>query len=349
MYENLTFEEVKSNILSRMSTDIDVREGSFTNDMISAVAYEIWKAYQTLDAVISVAFVDETSGEYIDKRCAEYGITRKAGTRATSTLTITGANGTVIPKGKVFLTVDGLQFITDNNVTIAGGNASITATAAEVGEDYNVAAGTILRQFANISGIVSVTNLEASGGTNKETDDALFTRLITFLSRPSTSGNVADYKNWALEVSGCGGVKVFPIWNGPGTVKLLVVDANKEIDNGLPDKVYEYIETMRPIGATVTVYSPSTLSINTSANIKLDGTKTLEEVQAAFSSVLSEHLKTMVFESYSISYARVGGLLLSTEGVEDYDTLLLNNGTSNITIGGETIPVPGSVVLTEVA
>jgi uncharacterized phage protein gp47/JayE len=137
MYEDLTVEEVKRDILSRLTSDIDVREGSYHNDMISAAAYKIWQAYQSLDAIVPIAFVDERSGEYIDKRCAEYGITRKSGTKATSIMTLTGVEGIVIPKSKVFLTSDGLEFSTNEAVILTGGTATVTVTAAEIGENYN--------------------------------------------------------------------------------------------------------------------------------------------------------------------------------------------------------------------
>ncbi len=345
MYEVITVEGIKNNILVRMSADIDTREGSFVNDMISAAAYEIWKVYQSLDAVISIAFVDETSGEYIDKRCAEYGITRKVGTPAGATLTITGTDGTIIPKGKIFITVDGLEYITDNSTTISEGTATVTVTAAEVGEDYNVAAGTITKQFVNLRGVTSVTNEAAAGGANPETDESLLSRLRTYQRRPATSGNEAHYKQWAVEVSGCGDAKVFPLWDGPGTVKVLVVDESMSIDPDLPAAVSAYIETVRPIGASVTVDSPDGLEINVSANIVLDGSKTFQEVQSVFTLALKAYLKGIVFETYSVSYAKVGSLLLSTEGIEDYSDLLINSGTANITIAPDEMPMAGAVTL----
>ena len=114
MYEDYTVETIKDDMISRLGTDINTSEGSFTNDMISGVAYEIWKYYQALNAIVPIAYVDETSGEYIDKRCAEYGITRKSGSKATTTLTFSGTDNTTIESGKVFLTSDGLQFETDD-------------------------------------------------------------------------------------------------------------------------------------------------------------------------------------------------------------------------------------------
>ncbi|MFR1215315.1 MAG: hypothetical protein ACLSCV_11985 [Acutalibacteraceae bacterium] len=44
--------------------------------MVSAVAYQIWNLCCSI-GLCANCIVDETSGEYIDKRCEEYGIKRK--------------------------------------------------------------------------------------------------------------------------------------------------------------------------------------------------------------------------------------------------------------------------------
>jgi len=344
VYEDLTVESVKSDILGRLSTDIDVREGSFINDMISTVAYEIWKLYQSLDAVIPIAFVDETSGGYIDKRCAEYGITRKAGTKATAVLHFAGTDGTVIPAGKVFLTADGLEFETSEAVTIAGGAAGVTANAVEVGEKYNVAAGTITQQLVSISGLSSVTNEAATGGTDPETDAALVARLYAFLQNPATSGNANHYEQWALAVNGVGAAKVIPLWNGPGTVKVLIVGNDKgPVDNTVVTNCAAYIEENRPIGATVTVMSAEGLAVNVSATVIIDSTTTLETVQTAFENALDAYLQSIAFEKYTVVYNRIAYMLLDIPGVTDYTSLTINGGTANVTIGENEVPVLGTV------
>lgn len=345
MYEDFTVERIKNDLLNRISTSIDTREGSFINDMVSTVAYEIWKSYQSLNAVIPIAFVDETSGAYIDKRCAEYGITRKKGTKAKVILTLTGTDGTIIDKGKVFLTGDGLQFETDDAVTILNGTATVNATAIEVGEAYNVDANTITKQFVNISGLTSVTNENpASGGTDPETDGALVKRLYDYLQKPATSGNVSHYRQWALEVDGVGATKVLPLWNGPGTVKVLIVGNNNEpVDLSIVEKCAEHIEKNRPIGATVTVASAEGLPINVEAKVTIDSTTTMDAVKAAFEKALTEYLRSIAFSRYTLVYNRIAYMLLDIDGVVDYTSLTVNGSTTNVTIGDDQVPVLGTV------
>ena len=176
--------------------------------------------------MLPIVYPTEASGEYLDIRCAYYGITRKAGTAAKVTLTVSGRDGVQVPKGSAFLTVAGVRFLTDAAAVIADGLAQIAAVAAEAGITGNVAAGEITRQLTSISGVTAVTNeAEASGGTDPETDSALLGRLLTRLREAATSGNASHYRQWTLETDGVGAAKAVPLWNGAGTVKVLIASA----------------------------------------------------------------------------------------------------------------------------
>ena len=41
MYEDITPERIRNRILGRLKTDLQTREGSFTNDVIAAASVEI--------------------------------------------------------------------------------------------------------------------------------------------------------------------------------------------------------------------------------------------------------------------------------------------------------------------
>ncbi len=193
MFENITPEVIKRRIFDALEVDVDTREGSYTDALIGPAALEIWKVYAGLNALLPMVYPDETSGEYIDKKCAYYGITRKVGAAAGVTLTVTGSSGTTVPKGAVFLTAEGLRFTADEAFAVADGTASVPATAAEVGAKYNVGVGQIVRQAASIPGVTGVTNPEAAaGGADPETDAALLGRLYTRLREAATSGNVSS-------------------------------------------------------------------------------------------------------------------------------------------------------------
>jgi len=347
MYEDLTPEFIKSDILEKVNKS-DTREGSYANTLISPAAYEMWKVYQSLDSVIPMVFVDETSGKFIDKNAAVYGIARKPGKQAEATMAFHGTNGTTIVKGKVFLTEDSRQYTLDDDVTIAGGSGAGSVTALEVGERYNAPAGAIFRQLVNQSGVESVVSEAAVGGADRETDGALVARYNEYRRRPATSGNMAHYKQWALEVDGVGAAKVFPLKDGPGTVTVLIVGSNNQpVDSVIVSDCASYIEDVRPIGATVTVSSAKAKEINVSAQVILSTTTNETAVKLAFEKLLSEYLIGIAFVDYLVVYNRIGYILLDIPGVVDYIALTVNGGTSDIAIADDEVPTPGAIEVTE--
>ena len=90
-------------------------------------------------------------------------------------------------------------------------------------------------------------------GADEETDEALRERFYEKVRNPATSGNKHHYRQWALEVPGVGDAKVFPLDSGDGTLTVMIVDVDKARNPSLEPAVRDYIETVRPIGATVTV------------------------------------------------------------------------------------------------
>lgn len=129
MYEQITPESILSGILSGID-QFDTGEGSFARTLLAPMAYELWKYYTALEGVPDMIFVTAQSGAYIDRRAADFGLTRKPGARATAAVELSGTASTVLPGGKVFLTPDGLRYTLDKAVTLgADGRGAGTLTA----------------------------------------------------------------------------------------------------------------------------------------------------------------------------------------------------------------------------
>lgn len=349
MFEDITPESILQDMTDRAGLHIDVREGSFVGDMLGTAAYEIWKVYQSLNALIPIAFVDETSGQYIDKRCAEYGITRKSGTKARATAVLLGTDGVKIPKGTILLTSLGLKFVTLEDTVIAEGKAETTIEARQIGTEYNVPANSVTMFSTVILGVDSVTNTAADGGTDIETDADLVNRLHQKLQSAAASGNVAHYRQWAMETPGIGDAKVFPLWDGPGTVKVVLVDQERNpASQEMVEDCLAHIETQRPIGATVTVTGAEKLEITINASISLKSSISIDTVRSTFEHNLTEYIRQLVFTDQPLLYNRVAFILLNIEGVIDYTDLTINGKGENIEIGEEQAPVLGMVELNAV-
>lgn len=353
MWEDMTYENILDDMLSRVTSDVDKREGSIIYDALAPCAFQLAQNYFLLNNYIDLVNGDTAVGEYLDRVVADYGLTRKPATRTirqieTSGTVAIGTRWGLNIGNEVDVYNDIGEMVKTKNlpyeITESLGNNVYSAICEYAGEAGNTYTGQ-LENIDNVSGITATLTGIITSGQDKESDGNLRARLYAYLQRPSTSGNAFNYREWALLVPGVGDAKVFPLWDGNGTVKVMVVDSNMEIDESLEPLVATYIETVRPIGATVTVDSPVGNAIDVSAKIILDGSITYDNVVSRFTTDVANYLKELVFETYSVSYAKVGSILLSTPGVADYSDLMVNGGTGNITIDDTEMPVLGAITL----
>lgn len=101
--------------------------------------------------------------------------------------------------------------------------------------------------------------------TANETDAELLARLLDDLRRPPAGGNQYDYVKWALSRDGVDQAWCYPIWNGNGTVKVLVTIKTGFTGATVLADVAAYINTVRPVGAgnaALTVESPTVDTTN---------------------------------------------------------------------------------------
>lgn len=349
---NETQEQIRQNIVSRMGDTVSTNEGSFGDLIARAVSYEIWRFYDQLRALTGIAFPDENSGLYLEKRCAEYGITRKQADYAGVTLTFTGSVGVTIPKGTTAQTDDGLTFDTLTVAVIPeGGTVDVLARATNTGDLYNVPENKITKLLTSINGVSSVTNKEpASGGLDTETDLALYERLNLRRQSKAASGNTADYVQWALAVDGVGAARATELWDGANTV--LVTIASPEllpVEDEVCTDVHTYIETQRPVGAIPTVKSAEAVTLNINAEIVLESNAQPESIKSEFKEQVNAYLKDIAWNEDTVVYSRILYRLLGIAGVSDYKSLTINGDTQNIALQDTNIPTIGEVNISETA
>ena len=354
-FDSLTPEGIQDMLRAFLSDELGLStaEGTLLQIILAPGAYVFWEGLQALRAQVPISFVDETSGRFIDKNAAGYGITRKPGTAASVLLTFTGSAGTTIPAGTLCVTQDGLGFATDEALTLdEDGSGTVTATADAVGTAYNVRAGAIISMQQAVSGVTALTNEEAAaGGTDPETDAALFARLDAYKKTPPTSGNDRHYHQWALAVNGVGAASVIRCWDGPGTVKVIIADmALRPVEEELRAQVAAYIETQRPVTAEVTVESAAGVPITVSVTVTTDGTVSKPATEQELTERLAEYLGEIAFtEGAEVVYNRVLAIVMSLPGVTDCADLLVGGGTDNVPLDANEIPMLGTVTVNGIA
>ena len=334
----MTFEELLQGMLDRVPSDVDKRQGSVIYDALAPAAYFLAQQDFQLRNFIDLVFADTAVGEYLDRCVEAHGLSRKPATSTVRKMTTSAA----VPVGSRWGINDLVYKVTEE---IGSTEYHVTCeTAGIIGNHYTGE----LQPLSNVSGVTATLADVITPGVEAETDSALRDRFYQKVRLPATSGNAYHYKLWALQVPGVGDARVFPLDSGPGTVGVLIVDTDKKINKSLEAEVSAYIETVRPIGASVTVGSPDPASVAVTANVLLDGSKLIGEVQESFKGLLAEYLRGLVFVSSRVSYAQIGRILLETPGVQDYDTLRVNGQTGNLTVTDKQIPEMGVVTLSEV-
>ena len=359
--KNQSVDEIHQNMLGNLPDDIDKSQGQFPWDFTRCTAIEKSRMIEfQLNETIKLIYPMFAYGTWLDKHAGLRGLTRKDANRATTTLLVTGIPGTVIPDGLKFSTPStnqaaGVEFQSTQYYTVPeSGSLEIFVEAVQGGIAGNVAKGTIKLMTSPIEGILSITNpAAATGGTEIEDDESLRERILESDSSDESSfvGNDSDYVRWARQVPGVGQAIVVPEWNGAGTVKIICVDSQGQPANQqIRDDVYELIvspsdrsKRLAPIGATVTVTAPTTIDISVSASIELSKGQTKEVVSDRFKTALQRYYLTAI-ENLEIRHTQVGALLIGTEGVADYENLLINGSASNIQVSAEEYPVTAEVV-----
>lgn len=363
MFEDYTPKTIWARIVSELDTGLLTNEGSFVYDVCAPLVWELYRAYLSLNALEPMFYINETSGPYIDKMCAVFGMARKEGAKAACSVTFEGTDGTTIPAGAVFLTADGLAFALDKTVTVSGGTAAGALTAAEAGAKYNIPAGALIRPQVSHYGVTAFSNGPAAGGADAEGDAALVYRFYQRLRTPPTSGNAWHYQSWALETDGVGAARVIGLYDGAGTVRVILAGADlRPVDEAIVAACAAHIEAERPIGAAVTVISAGGVAIDVAAEVSVSGTTTVAAVAEQFAAALEKYLMDRASADFpaalnaeaddlparriTVNYNKIAALLIDCDGVLDFGSLTVNGGTENLTLEPDQIPLPGEVKLT---
>ena len=198
---------------------------------------------------------------------------RNAATAAAFDIAVTGTvNGTAIPLGTRWTRGDGQVFESVAAETLASLEATVSVAALVEGTAGNTYANTLLTMASPIVGIDASAYVEGTeltlvgGGSDIETIEQLRTRLIARLQDPPKGGALGDYVNWALTIDGVTRAWEAPNQLGPGTIVVLAVQDAFDADGFYVGTVFpnaatlalitEYIESVKPITAIVTVVAP---------------------------------------------------------------------------------------------
>lgn len=364
MYEGQTEEVIEKRMLSVMSNAIDKREGSIAYDATMPAAIEFMLLYAALDYFMTNTFGDTADREHLIERAKERGLEPYEATYAYVTIEATPAD-VVLPTGSRF-SVDELNYVITKRVT-ADGNQYL-ARCEKSGTEGNKVSGRAI-PIDYVAGLQSanIVNVVVPGEDEEETE-AFRKRYLESFQTQAYGGNIADYQEKVGKIQGVGGVKVYPVWNGGGTVRIVFSTSEHKVpDPELVKSVQEMIDPVTyqqlgvgiaPIGHRVTVEGVKESAINIGLNIKFAGTDTFdtaktdikETIQAYFTELNESWQKTEVvstsrYENRGIvvRISQIESRLLSRPYVSDISHTTLNGDEENVELANDALATIGDV------
>ena len=264
-----SIDEIHHRMLNQMvnhSGDNHIRlEAHPLNLLAMASAGAIASLYDALDDAVKNSFVTTANGSNLDRLGLLWNTKRGIPTFAKFYITIGGTKDATIPANSYLSSADGLLYQTDEETIFTEtGTVSISVTATETGDAYNLNAGDELAWQIAIDNVDSFGTVQAdniSKAVNAEGDSQFRQRILLELRNPRKLGTENDYKSWSL-MRGEHGVPVSKafvrggIKAGEVEIFILIEQEGDFLTIPSADQIQavkEYIDTQRPVGTIISV------------------------------------------------------------------------------------------------
>lgn len=360
MYEDQTYSVIMDRMKAKaleLYPGIDTREGSVLHVALGPSAAEMAKLYIQMDVVLNETFADKASRPRLIKRVAEIGMTPDPATYA-------------ILKG-VF-TPETLEMTIGTRFTGNGINYAVKEKISNgVYKIQCETLGVIGNQYlGNLVPVLYVPGLETCKltevlipGEDEQATESIRTEYFDSFDDKAYGGNVADYSEKINDLSGVGGVKIYPVWNGAGTVKAVIIDSTfKQPTAELIAAVQAVVDPVEyagkgygiaPIDHTVTIAGVTETAVNIVTTITYQSGYTWADIQTYVNSAIDAYFaelnqtwqstKTLtVNNGLIVRISQIETRLLNITGVLDIAGTTLNGEASNLTLGVDNIAVRGT-------
>lgn len=345
MYENKTFENILSDMLSYVSeqnSELDTRTGSIIYNALAPIALELETVYHEMDMILEETFLETASKEYLVKHGNQIGLNINEATCGH----FKGEFNVDVAIGSRFNLDEYNYNVIEKLSDPSDGNEFYTfeLVCETAGSEPNAYLGdlTPITYVANLSH-AKLTSVLIYGEDEEETE-AFRYRLQVHVKNPPINGNTYQYDEWLAEYDGIGKYRTIPCWNGINTVKLLISNSeNKSASAELVKEVQDYFDPptstidddttgasypqgrgmgngQAPIGAIITVDTITEVPVVIDCKMVLkEGYSSPIGVQDA----VEEYLKSLALNKTTISYMAISAEIYNAESVEDVTSLTI--------------------------
>lgn len=355
MYEAMTYDALLAAAKNDIGDGVQKGEGSLVFNALSALAYELEKLYREANYILNEGFADTADMEGLIRIAANRGLSRMLATNAyvkieaDTTLPI-GWRGSL--KGYNYVVTEELNALT----------YVYKAMCEETGSGPNELLGELI-PIDFVEGLDSAVITEVLiDGEDDETQEELYQRYLESFSTEAFGGNITAYKNVVNAVPGVGGSKVYPVWNGAGTVKVVVISANyDEPTSYLVDQIQEMLVPTdggtgygyAPIDHDVTVVSVTGVTVNVETTITYTAGYSWSTIGDEITAAIEGYIKSVAQDwpdgdarTEALVYvSRLEAAVLNVTGVTDIQSTKLNNSTTNLHLDWDEIPLMGTLTV----
>ena len=329
-------------MLDNVPNDIDKREGSIIYDAIAPAAMVSAQQSLSLANIIRETYIKTAQGEFLDYRAVEHGTNRYAATftEVKARFNDDDGNPVNVEVGDRFASIaESPIFYT---VIKANDDGTAEMQAEEAGTSANSYLGQVLPVTPNDNlawaEIVEIT----IPARDEENDDHLRARLLNSNSWVAYGGNVADYLDMTSKISDVGATQVYPVWDGPGTVKLVILNNDlMPASQTLIEKVKEEIDPeesttqgygLAPIDHRVTVVAPETLEVNITMNVTIAENANIDTIRTNIKASLEELFKSLRKDWSTIDSVTGRGYKLTVYRSKILSRVMTLEGVANATM-----------------
>lgn len=350
MYEYITYESIMTRVLDLVRSnypEVDTREGSLIYTAVAPCALELAVMYTELDRVLAEAFAETATLDYLEKRTKERGITQRLATNAVMKAKFD--DGLIVPLGTRFSLGEFNYYVSDEE--------GFQLTCEQTGSAPN----TVLGELTPIDNIQGLTTAEITSclipGEDDEDVESLRSRYFASLGTQSYGFNAQQYREVVNNMSGVGATRVIPVWNGGGTVKLVILTSeHKAPTETLVNAVQEAIDPVNgqgkgiglaPIGHVVTVVGAGETPINITCTFEYVDTYNWESVKENVQKALDDYFvslcKNWETDTVIVRINQINTVLMNVQGILDVTGTTINGSTGNLAIDTACIPVRGTI------
>lgn len=270
------------------------------------------------------------------------GVPRRPASTNSGPVVFTGNDGAVIDSGTL-IQVDGLEYSTSADATVAGGSVTVEVDAVQVGgaggQDEGVEL-TLVEPIAGVNAIATVAEGGIAGGADLESFGSWRARILQRRARVPRGGAEGDWEEWALQVPGVTRAWEDPLGMGAGTVVIRIM-ADDAVDGPLPSTqllldVFTYIEQQRNVTAHIYVIAPTPKVFAPQLRITPDNSA----VRAAVEQALQDLVLRAGEPGGTLLISQIRNAIGTAAGVTDYE---LEAPIANVPHAHGELPVWGGV------